>query len=116
MKRAFCSEHFRQGIPPQAFLSSLASLTYKYINRIFEHSVYGRFTGLERGDTILVCSDGVIDNIGDVCVASLVKSAYDNKQSPDELCKHIVREALSAAAKGGKPDDTTCVAGYVWED
>lgn len=91
-------------------------MSYQYVERVFADCRYGKVPDLKHGDTVLVMSDGVTDNIGSAYLRTLVSKAYTQHLAPKDLCEEIVADAISNASRpGGKPDDTTCVAGYIYD-
>ena len=66
----------------------------------------------KKGDTILILSDGVTDNICEGILHQQVSKAYTENCTPEHLARTIVSAALTAAYEA-KPDDTTCAVGYV---
>ena len=52
-------------IPPQTFLAHRSDLTIQHVANAFAQSYWNVLRNLQPGDTIVVVSDGVIDNIGD---------------------------------------------------
>ena len=63
---------------------------------------------------MIVCSDGVTDNLTVKMIESMVAAAYENSEGPEKLATVIVERALHQAGHaGGKPDDITCVAAYL---
>jgi PPM family protein phosphatase len=56
---------------------------------------------LERGDVLLLCSDGLVDALAD----SAIEEALAETSSSDEACAHLIRRAREAGAS----DNFTCV-------
>ena len=55
-----------------------SDLTHNYIERIFTDCKFLRIQAvMEPGDTMLVMSDGVSDNLGDISISHLVAKAWD---------------------------------------
>ena len=102
-----------KGVPAQAAVYDKVIMDDMYIEGIFKHAKFQSVQIME-GDTVLVVSDGVADNVSQTTLSRFVESAYLNKESPDTLAAKIVAEALSSAYRvNGCPDDTTCAVGYV---
>ena len=101
-----------QSIPPQTYLANLADLDLRYVENIFAEADFNAFNGVDKDDTILIVSDGVVDNMGEATISQHVSAAYKDGLSPEALAKSIVASAL-VAGYSVKPDDTTCVVGYV---
>lgn len=59
---------------------------------------------LEKGDALLICSDGLYDMCSDEVILSILKNSQDAKESACSL--------LNAALKNGGTDNITCVAAY----
>lgn len=95
---------------------SRADMTHHYVEGIFKHAQYSRFSNLMKHDIVLVISDGVLDNLGEARLEILVGKAYQDHMAPLVLSQAIVSEAMAVAYESsGKPDDTTCAAAYLWE-
>ena len=101
--------------PAQAGLYQASDMSRSYVEQIFKPCEYGVIANIRLHDTIVMVSDGVIDNVGHGKIQSLVSDAYANWQtSPEDLAKDIVGVSLAGAhRRNGKPDDTTCVVAYV---
>jgi serine/threonine protein phosphatase PrpC len=98
-------------IPPQAGIFDIAQMSSEFAQNVFKDADYGVFYDLCAGDTIVICSDGVSDNVFPGQIRELVSKAYDNKKSPTDLAKELVAAGI---AGNHKPDDTTCAVGYVY--
>ena len=106
-------------VPAQAALLRFADLSTKYVDHIFSQAVV-RVIDIKRNDTILIYSDGVLDNVGPAQLLNTVGKAYHewntDRKEPDDLARDIVNLALTGAGtSGGKPDDTSIVVGYICE-
>jgi serine/threonine protein phosphatase PrpC len=103
-------------VPPQAYLDNPANLSYEHVERVFQSCKYGKIPDMQAGDTVLVASDGVTDNIGNSYLRALVSKAYTHHMNPEDLCEEVVADAISNAYRpNGKPDDTTCAVGYLFD-
>ncbi len=61
---------------------------------------------LEKGDWLLICSDGVIDGLWNKNIAEVFRNAVDSDQSAKEVADRILNWSYSVAGK----DDTTLFA------
>ena len=73
---------------------------------------------VQQNDTIVAFSDGVLDNVGQMSLENLVSDVYrtwhTERKTPEDLAEEIVAMSLTGAGMpGGKPDDITCVVGFV---
>jgi serine/threonine protein phosphatase PrpC len=104
-------------MPMQAYCSEIKLLTVDYAKNVFKHCGFNMLPFvLEKNDTLVVCSDGVHDNLTDNQLATIVSDAYVAYSSPTTLAENIVNAAIEkASTPGGKPDDITAVVGYVYE-
>ena len=104
-------------VPAQAALLRLTDLSTKYVDHIFNEAVV-KVIDIKRNDTVLIYSNGVLDNVGPAQLLKTVGDAYDGwhteRKDPDDLARDIVNLALTGAGmSGGKPDDTSVVVGYI---
>ena len=78
------------------------------MGQAFRHADFNVVRDLHLHDTIIMCSDGVTDNIGDAYLGTLVAKAYSQNSSPEDLAQSIVAESLAAAyVMGGGASQTT---------
>ena len=105
-------------MPMQAFCNDVKEMTVEYAAKVFENCDYGTIpTNLEKDDTIIVCSDGVHDNLSPVQLGNLATEAYKWNEKPEVAAEKIVKKAIeNASLPGGKPDDVTAVVAYVFEE
>ena len=115
--RTVCaSKIYRQGqTPAQTFLVNARDMNPSYVNSIFSVCDYG-VVALEKHDTVVLCSDGVTDNLSEAMIAALVEKGYANNEiTPEDLAKDIVAESLVMSyTRTGKKDDTTCAVAYIY--
>ena len=106
-------------VPAQAGLLRFADLSTKYVDHIFSQAIVNTID-IKRNDTILVYSDGVLDNVGPAQLLKTVGNAYHawntERKEPEDLARDIVNLSLTGAGmSGGKPDDISIVVGYICE-
>ena len=65
---------------------------------------------VKRLDLVVVCSDGVTDNITPMQIAEILRVGRLNRNSPQDLAQKIVYNAMDAERK---PDDVSCFVGLV---
>ena len=94
-------------------------MTKDYAERVFRDAEYDVLS-VKANDTIIVTSDGVIDNTTQGQIHACVSKVYEkwhsgHPTSPTELAQQLVDASISGAPRpGGKPDDTTCTVAYVY--
>ncbi len=64
---------------------------------------------LDRGDRVLLCSDGLSDLVDDAAIEAVLSAAA----SAEQACRVLVDRALAA---GGRDNVTVVVATYTWDD
>ena len=99
---------------PQAYVEEERHLNLQYVDQVFAPADFQSVSGLMKGDTVLIVSGGVTNNVGEATIAQTVSTSYQQGWTPDALAQFIVSAAI-AAAYNGQPDDFTCVIGVVCE-
>jgi len=99
---------------PQAYVEEERHLNLQYVDHVFAPADFQSVSGLMKGDTVLIVSGGVTNNVGEATIAQTVSTSYQQGWTPDALAQFIVSAAI-AAAYNGQPDDFTCVIGVVCE-
>ena len=54
---------------------------------------------LERGDIMILCSDGLYGEVGEDRMTELLKNACENKTKMNDLCADFVDEAILAGGR-----------------
>ena len=81
---------------------------------MFWDAEYGSVTNLQANDTIVLASQGVVQNLSDARLMALVGDAYEQFNDPQTLADQIISEAKSAnALSPAAIEDITCIVSYV---
>ena len=81
---------------------------------MFWDAEYGSVTNLQANDTIVLASQGVVQNLSDARLMALVGDAYEQFNDPQTLADQIISEAKSAnALSPAATEDITCIVFYV---